>query len=587
MVKTQNMTQRVFGKKGFSPKKSQRFETFKFIIFLGSILLQSGLSFAAPNQTDLGETSLLGPFPFSLLTIDHIGETITIVGRITNKYKPKEAFSPHRWYLTDNQGVLLATIDQDLFQKTNTLAGSFSLGNMARIQGRLRESKGILQIIPEHHSDITIPLPGSPMGIWRRRSAAQTHFPMTTSSPTSLPTQSSLPTKGPVVATQIQKDQGSNTNLLPFSPPFQQFSERGSKTEQVLETEQDSEDRQNSEDQQDPEDTILEEPDPSSEQIFLPDQITEDLLKQEILAHGRVSKFRPSWKPTAPSILTLEGEGDSIDAVYWSKVEKALQNRAQITQKGTELWVRGQVSEHRGRLQIKVSSAEDIYLTNPAAAPPSAIDPEVSMLLSKALAPSEIGPRLFGETAALTGYVTQFRPTWKEDTPSILTLSEGTSSIEVVFWSAVREKLGEEYDKLTQKGARLIVIGKVQEYHGRTQIRVKAPEDMILAQKAQISDAQKEGPSLSPSQVSQDHIGQRVTVRGVVESVRHSSRKSVPTRTLLGDERGRVSVVYWEEDAKRFMGRNAPQEGRPWAVFGTVHDYKGEIQIRAIGPAHP
>ncbi|MBN1901731.1 hypothetical protein JW926_10450 [Candidatus Sumerlaeota bacterium] len=84
--------------------------------------------------------------------------------------------------------------------------------------------------------------------------------------------------------------------------------------------------------------------------------ISKDKLNQIVLIQGKVLSIRPSWKPTAPDIVTLSDDEDvHVSVVYWSDVKERLQPQ-DIPEVGKIFQVEGWVDIYRDQIQVKVDN---------------------------------------------------------------------------------------------------------------------------------------------------------------------------------------------------------------------------------------
>lgn len=76
---------------------------------------------------------------------------------------------------------------------------------------------------------------------------------------------------------------------------------------------------------------------------------------------GEVSDFTPSWKDTAPNIITITGAGRTMAIVYWESDVVAAPN---FSQPGTPIFASGRLEFFKGLLQLRVEDVEN-FSTEP------------------------------------------------------------------------------------------------------------------------------------------------------------------------------------------------------------------------------
>lgn len=85
----------------------------------------------------------------------------------------------------------------------------------------------------------------------------------------------------------------------------------------------------------------------------------ESLARMEgtlVSIRGEVSDFTPSWKDTAPNIVTISGAGRTMSIVYWESDVVAAPN---FSQPGTPIFASGRLEFFKGALQLRVDDVEN------------------------------------------------------------------------------------------------------------------------------------------------------------------------------------------------------------------------------------
>ena len=78
-------------------------------------------------------------------------------------------------------------------------------------------------------------------------------------------------------------------------------------------------------------------------------------LGDKVKIRGKVEHIRPSWKPTAPYIVTINDGTGTVKVVYWSNVAKSVPENNKPVE-GAIITCEGWVDEYRDEVQIKIDN---------------------------------------------------------------------------------------------------------------------------------------------------------------------------------------------------------------------------------------
>ncbi len=195
--------------------------------------------------------------------------------------------------------------------------------------------------------------------------------------------------------------------------------------------------------------------------------ITPSMKSQQVRVRGEVTNVKPSWKPTAPTTVTIQDQGGSIDVVYWHDVEKQLSPN-QRPRVGATMEASGEVDEFQGRLQVKVDSPRDSVVEGIAALP----TPLSGKVDIRSITRNNIGQRV-----TISGTITR---AYSVSGGTLLTVTDNTGNITVPLWDAVAQKLADM--SLLEEGTEVTISGTIVLYEPRQelQIQVASPEDVIF-----------------------------------------------------------------------------------------------------------
>lgn len=154
--------------------------------------------------------------------------------------------------------------------------------------------------------------------------------------------------------------------------------------------------------------------------------ISKDHLNQVVKIRGKVVNIRPSWKPTAPDIITLSDGGDvTVSVVYWSDVKDRLQPQ-DLPEVGKLLLVEGWVDVYRDQIQVKVDNPYKLKCVGGTASTPASngfVDPAPASSTPQATQMASANPNALTNPPASSqpapfGYSNPFAPPRNAPSPS-------------------------------------------------------------------------------------------------------------------------------------------------------------------------
>jgi hypothetical protein len=174
----------------------------------------------------------------------------------------------------------------------------------------------------------------------------------------------------------------------------------------------------------------------------------------------------------APWTILLADAGAERPVTLWaSEYEEAAGTGFLAPGRRVRLLV--SVNTYHDELQLRLASAADIQAedesTVPAAAPPAATDTPLAL--------SRIDPGLASEWVTTEGTVEDVQTPVSERAPHKVVLADAGAKVHVVYWDDVA---GELRANQPRPGRRLRVRGQVGVFREELQIKVDAPENIIL-----------------------------------------------------------------------------------------------------------
>jgi len=221
---------------------------------------------------------------------------------------------------------------------------------------------------------------------------------------------------------------------------------------------------------------------PAPAGILSPGQVNASMLERTVTVQGVVKSYAVARNERSPYSVDLKNDTGVLRVVYWSDVSKLLNF---TPAPGQTLRITGQVSEYRGNLQLRVRNAAgvkqvEIGAVAPAGTPAASPLPGVATPASQVVAPSQIlspgsiTKESIGKTVKVKGKIVNIRPSWMETAPNTVSISDGSGTIDIVYWPDIDAKLTAEQKPVV--GKTVIVEGEVSEFRGKLQVRVKSPD---------------------------------------------------------------------------------------------------------------
>jgi len=189
----------------------------------------------------------------------------------------------------------------------------------------------------------------------------------------------------------------------------------------------------------------------------------------------------------------------------------------------------------------------------------------------------------------VSGAVREHRTPTSERAPHILFTTDGTGEIQVVFWKDTFAEMTYAADLVA--GAKVEVFGRVTEYNGRLQLNVRRADAIRVLGKGDVPAAGAARPAVAPAdsgipgkpvalgQLTEANVGEVVSFRGKVIQLT-PGKENIPTRAIIEDATGSITVVYWDELATALTGANAVERDGVYLVSGKVDVHRGALQVK-------
>ena len=324
----------------------------------------------------------------------------------------------------------------------------------------------------------------------------------------------------------------------------------------------------------------------ATDSVIAINQITRKAVDSTVTIVGKITNIYGPRTPQAPYSYYVTDGTETIRVAIWQNIYKGIPNVSQLTV-GSRVRVTGKVNLYYNNLEIHLENPANIRLaTDVAPTPLPVVEPEQQtkkkeeILVLKAIDRSKLG-----QVVRVRGRVANFRASWNERAPNILTISDGTSSLLVVYWQDIAEQLKPEQQP--KIGESVDVKGTVNEHRNQLQLRLFDPKNIRIVSPEELAQIAS-GPTPVPtprqitpiSQITKATIGKKVSIQGKITATRAVSGGTLLTIT---DSSGNIVVPFWNSIATGVKERDQITEGAQIVLQGTVALYERfdrlEIQL--------
>jgi DNA/RNA endonuclease YhcR with UshA esterase domain len=315
--------------------------------------------------------------PIESIDSSKIGASVTVAGRIVNMVPPASPGMPYTLFLSDGKGTIGVLIEQQIYDQ---LSGRDQIKMNAQIQvaGTVVAYQNSFNIQVKSARDVQIALQDQPVAGSSQPSGAPPVSPPPTLSGILTPGQVNDSHIGQIVNVQgvVQKFEPTWNERQPNTVTLQDAlgvtvrvvywkpvadvlgQERTPKAGQLLRVRgQVNKFREflqiminNAADIID-----VNAPGTQSADSVPLGSITRDFLNKQVKIQGTVTNIRPSWKETAPDIVTITDGAAEVNVVYWADVKSKIPPQ-HLPDMGKVMQIEGWVDEYRNAMQVKVDN---------------------------------------------------------------------------------------------------------------------------------------------------------------------------------------------------------------------------------------
>jgi RecJ-like exonuclease len=324
----------------------------------------------------------------------------------------------------------------------------------------------------------------------------------------------------------------------------------------------------------------------AADSVITINQITRKAVDSTVTIVGKITNIYGPRSPQAPYSYYVTDGTETIRVAIWQNIYKGIPNVSQFIV-GSRVRITGKVNLYYNNLEIHLENPANIRLATDIAPTPLPVvkaekqtKKKEDILVLKAVDRSKLG-----QIVRVRGKVANFRASWNERAPNIMTISEGTSSLPIVYWQDIAEQLKPEQQP--KIGEFVEVKGTVNEYRNQLQLRLFDPKNLRVVppeELAQIASVPTPAPTprqITPiSQITKSSIGKKVSIQGNITATRAVSGGTLLTIT---DSSGNIVVPFWNSIATGVKDRDQITKGAHIVLQGTVALYERfdrlEIQL--------
>jgi len=201
---------------------------------------------------------------------------------------------------------------------------------------------------------------------------------------------------------------------------------------------------------------------------------------------------------------------------------------------------------------------------------------------------------MIGERVTIQGKLTDLRLAWSERAPNILTLTDATGDIDVVYWREDQQPIPESDRPIVNDQYRL--TGQVDRYQGNIQVRIRDISDIVRVSTpppakigkglVPVSDLHSpatpkpvKSKTYSIDRIDQSLVDQYATIRGTISRIVPISGGKLME---ISDHTGIITVPFWDKIFENDLRVRYLENGDQVIVRGQVFLYedRNEVQLK-------
>ena len=297
-------------------------------------------------------------------------------------------------------------------------------------------------------------------------------------------------------------------------------------------------------------------------------------LNKEVQISATISAIKiPGPNSRAPITIELTQDQKKAALVMWRQLYEQIQTQAS-PQVGSQITVRVQVNDYRGRVQMRLLQAEDLQIgkqsgpgqkNNEQRSPekPRPEKQEVRIIKQiKDIQEKDCGKSV--QIKAKIAYVKEIPPGYK------LLVSDSSAKIAVILWNRLFR--GNPALKKLETDTVIRVTGRVESYNGKLQVQPERVEQLVV-----LGAAAPDFVLGNIGEMDRKHLGFIVKVRG---KVFRKHRVQPGFKLLIADATGKTAVMLWD---RVFQNSKIPwliERDQMIEVTGLVAEHRQRLQIQ-------
>ncbi len=216
---------------------------------------------------------------------------------------------------------------------------------------------------------------------------------------------------------------------------------------------------------------------------------------------------------------------------------------------------------------------------------------------------AQVNASRIGQTVTVSGRIVNVIPSFDQNAPHIIYISDGRDSLRVLVWQETFNQIPER-EKIAPQ-ATLRATGIIKDYQSHINLNVSDPRGIQIISSGPATPAVSQAPVaavvsavptpapvplppgvLAPSQINSSLMNQIVTVQGLVSGFRPAGNERAPNNITLKAPSGEtISVVYWKQVADILGLARTPAVGQTLRIKGKVSEHREQLQLRVENAA--
>lgn len=318
--------------------------------------------------------------------------------------------------------------------------------------------------------------------------------------------------------------------------------------------------------------------------------IDDTLLDTTVEVEATIKSItKPNEGDNGPVRIKLADDTGSITLVASPVVFDALLAQTPVAA-GDLIQASGRASKDGDQRQLTLQTATGLRILSKVGAAEFAADTASPSRADKSLIPlAAVDDSLKDKSITTEGTISDVREPRSERAPFVITLVDGSASIQMVLWPELYEQVKQHL----RVGNTVQVTATVSDFRGTLQLRLRTTQDIqTIAGAPSLTESKGVGklagakttptPAIKTDigSITNDWTNRTVTITGTITATDSVGKGQ---RLRIRDASGEISVILWESVLSKLASADL-LAGQAIIVTGPVNLYRGHLEVIASSP---